>query len=69
MALGGDIKIPTLEGEMDAAQASITTITGDGEGCEDTPNGDNVENEQTPGLLSTGDLLKYSVQTNDKKQF
>ena len=42
---------------------------GDDQGCEDTPTGDNVENEDAPGLLSTGNLLKYSIQTPEKKQY
>ncbi len=42
---------------------------GEGEECPDTPDDDVIEDEETPGLLSTNDLLKYSVNTNDQKKF
>ena len=59
--------VPTPDPEPE--QPDTPDVPSDAEECPDTPNEDIIEDEDTPGLLSTNDLLKYSVNTNDQKKF
>ena len=59
--------VPTPDPEPE--QPDTPDVPGDAEECPDTPNEDIIEEEDTPGLLSTNDLLKYSINANDQKKF
>ena len=61
--------VPTPDPEPEQPEPPVDPNPGEGEDCPDTPNEDIIEDEDTPGLLSTNDLLKYSVNTNDEKKF
>ena len=61
--------VPTPDPEPEQPEPPVDPNPGEGEECPDTPDDDIIEDEDTPGLLSTNDLLKYSVNTNDEKKF